>query len=79
MARFSISIWRSLLFIRKNGLWRAYDTQLVGLGVWGRCVLYVRQNAYCTPTAYHMHAKTAYMHVKHVRIVSTTKSVSAYK
>ncbi len=40
MARFSVSI--SLLFIRRNGVWRSYDTQLVGLGVWGRCANKVR-------------------------------------
>ncbi len=49
-----------ILFIHRNGLWRAYDTQLAGLGLWGRCVLYVRQNAY-------------YMHANKVRIICTQK------
>ncbi len=51
-----------VLFIYRNWLWRAYDTQWLGLGVWGRCVLYARQQR-----VYHMHAKTVYfMHVKHM-------------
>ncbi len=46
--------------------------QWVGLGLWGRCVPYIREN--CVSYAwqqisYHMHTKTAhYMHAKHVRI-----------
>ncbi len=52
--------WFGELFLRRNGLWRAYDMKWVGLGLWGRyaweyCVLYARQQI-----AYHMHAKTAY-------------------
>ncbi len=35
----------------KNGLWRVYTTQLVGFGLWGRCVSYVRETAY-----HNMHA-----------------------
>ncbi len=27
----------------KNGLWRVYATRWVGLGLWGRCVSYARQ------------------------------------
>ncbi len=62
-----------MVLIRKNGLWRVYVTRWVGLGLWGRCVSYVREN--CVSYArqqiwYHMHAKTAfYMHAKHVRII----------
>ncbi len=57
--------------------------QWVGLGLWGRCVSYVREN--CVSYArqqisYHMHAKTAYyMHAKHVHIIYTPKSIFAYQ
>ncbi len=72
-----------VVMIRKNGLWRIYATQCEGLGLWGRCVSYVREN--CASYAhqqisYHMHAKTAYyMHAKHVRIICTPKSIFAYQ
>ncbi len=57
-----------IILICKNLLWRVYAMQWVGLGLWGRCVSYVREN--CVSYArqhisYHMHAKTAYyMHAK---------------
>uniref|UniRef100_A0A673N5K4 Uncharacterized protein n=1 Tax=Sinocyclocheilus rhinocerous TaxID=307959 RepID=A0A673N5K4_9TELE len=69
--------------LRKNGLWRVYATRWVGLGLWGRCISYVREN--CVSYAsqqilYHMHAKTAYyMHAKHMRIICTPKSIFAYQ
>ncbi len=68
-----------VVLIRKNGLWRVYAMRWVGLGLWGRCVSYVREN--CVSYArhqisYHMHAKTAYyMHGKHVRIIYMPKSI----
>ncbi len=55
----------------------------VGLGLWGRCVSYVREN--CVSYAwqqisYHMHAKTAYyMHAKHVCIICTAKPIFVYQ
>lgn len=72
-----------MVLIRKNGFWRVYATRWVGLGLWGRCVSYVREN--CVSYArqqiwYHMHTKTAfYMHTKHVRIRYTPKSIFAYQ
>ncbi len=33
-----------MVLICKNGLWRVYNTPWVGLGLWGRCVPYVREN-----------------------------------
>ncbi len=68
-----------MVLIRKNGLWRVYATRWVGLGLWGRCISYVREN--CVSYArqqisYHMHVKIAYyMHAKHVRIIWTPKSI----
>ncbi len=68
-----------MVLICKNGLWRVYATRWVGLGLWGRCVLYVHEN--CVSYAlqqisYHMHAKTAYyMHAKHMSIIYTPKSI----
>ncbi len=72
-----------MVLIHKNGLWRVYATRWVGLGLWGRCVSYVREN--CVSNArqqisYHMHSKTAYyMHAKHVRIIYTPKSIFSYQ
>ncbi len=70
-----------MVLIRKNGLWRVYATRWVGLGLWGRCVSYVRENCIsCVrqQISYHMHAKTAYyMHAKHIRIICMSKSIFA--
>ncbi len=60
-----------------------YATRWVGLGLWGRCVSYVREN--CVSYArqqisYHMHVKTAYyMHGKQVCIIYTPKSIFSYQ
>ncbi len=43
---------KNVVLIRKNGLWRVYATRWVGLGLWGKCVSYARQQI-----SYHMHAK----------------------
>ncbi len=61
MARFSVSIWKIKLFIRRNGVWRAYNSQLVGLGVWGIIgYIYAKMRIKTTPkSAHQMHAKTA--------------------
>ncbi len=72
-----------MVLIRKNGLWRVYATRWLGLGLWCRCVSYVREN--CVSYArqqisYHMHAKTAYyMHAKNARSIDTPKSIFAYQ
>ncbi len=61
----------------------AYATRWVGLGLWGRCISYVREN--CVSYAHqqishHMHVKTAYyMHAKHVCIIYMPKSVCSYQ
>ncbi len=72
-----------MVLIRKNGLWRVYATRWVGLGLWGRCVSYVRENSVSYARQqiwFHMHAKTAfYMHAKHVRLICTPKSIFAYQ
>ncbi len=48
---------------------------MVGLGLWGRCVSYARQQI-----SYHMHARTAYyMHAKHVHIIWNPKSIFEYQ
>ncbi len=55
----------------------------VGLGLWGRCISYVRKN--CVSYArqqisYHMHTKIAYyMHAKHARVIYTPKSIFSYQ
>ncbi len=60
-----------------------YATRWVGLGLWGRCISYVREN--CVSYArqqmsYHMHVKTAYyMHSKQVCIIYTPKSIFSYQ
>jgi len=57
-----------VLFIRWNDFLHAFDTEWVGLVVWGRGVLYVRQKCVsyvCQQIACHMHTKTVYyMHAK---------------
>ncbi len=59
----------------KKWIWRVYATWWVGLGLWGRCVSYARQQI-----SYHMHAKTAYyMYAKQVRIIYMAKSVFTYQ
>ncbi len=61
MFRFGVG----LLFIRRNWHWRAYDTQWVGLGVWGRCRSYVRENCINArqTRAYHRHAKVNFVSI----------------
>ncbi len=74
-----------ILFILKYWLWRTYDMQRVGLGLWGRCVWYVEHwVSYARQQIlYHMHTKTAYyIHAKHMRIICTDctpKSIFAYQ
>ncbi len=36
--------------ICRNWLWRAYDTQWLGLGLWSRCILYASQQSGNTPS-----------------------------
>ncbi len=68
----STSLFRfGVVFIRRNWLWRAYDTQWVGLDAYhmhAKTAYHMHaKTAYYThaKTAYHMHAKTAYhMHAK---------------
>ncbi len=67
-----------------NGLWRVYSTWWVGLGLWYRCVSYIRENCIsyyaCQQISYDMHTKTAYyMHAKHVRIMYMKKLIFAYQ
>ncbi len=52
-------------------IWRAYDTQWVGLEVWGRCVLYARQQS-----EYHMHAKNCILHARQTRAYPMHAKVS---
>ncbi len=55
--------------IRKNLLWRAYDTQCVGLGLWGRCVSYVHKTAYHMHTKVHFYNCIIYMHFHEIGLI----------
>jgi len=39
-----------MVLIRKNGLWRVYATQWVGLGLWGICVSHENCISYARQT-----------------------------
>lgn len=69
--------WHDFLFLfgilfmmHRNWLWCAYDTQWLGLGVWGWCVYYVSQNAY------HMHEKNCVLYARQTRAYHIHSKVS---
>ncbi len=63
------------LFIHINWLWRACDTQWLGLGVWGRCILYIRQKLHfiCTANTCVSYAcQSQFLHINSTQIQKRT-------